>query len=588
MQPDQSLAAFVELDITNSTLTLSFSETVNSSSLDPTGLSLHNSFAAGGTSYTLTGGTTNSTDGSTVVINLSVDDLNALKALQRSTLCSGFQNCYIRINPRLIQDMSDNRIEALTNSLIPTFEGALSPTGYRPDTIRPNLVAFDLDLTAEILTLSFDETVDYLSFRSEFISIQGEFDSSFTITLDPVLTRRITNMYETTVQFRLSMDDIFNLKSQDTIATEMNDTYIVFTSAMIMDIAGLDVVERESAINPLPVNNYTRDSIPPEVTSFTELDMNTGVLRISFSEPVLPQDVSFTGITLQSTMLGGGSSVTLTGGTVTSDNAQSTTLAITFSTTDIRDIKVFNDLGRDIFTSYLSVIESGFSDAAGNPVLPINSSTAVQANSYRTDFTRPTLTGYEFDLNMGLLVLTFDDAVEPFGFDPTQITLHSATDATLSSTISYQLTGYAMLPTTTDNYVLNVTLLSQDLNNIKATVGLLSSPDTTYLSTQGQAIRDLFGNFLQSIEEGQTLLTSNFTGDSTPPNLNMFSLDLNIGALVLMFDESVNITNFSPAGLTLQNARNASENDTITLTLSANGFALPNTSANHIRILFRQ
>ena len=347
------LVTFLELDFTNATLTLSFSETINTSSLDPTGLSLHNTYSSSlpfGTfiSYTLTGGSTNSAIGSSITIDLTEDDLNQLKALQRSGLsglCSAAATCFVRINSNLIQDVSGNPVQVLTESPIPTVDGLLR--AFRSDTIQPNLANFSIDLTNGILSLTFDETIDYMSFRSEFISIQGAFDASVSISIDPVERRLITTTYGLVIDFRLSEDDILNLKSDNTIATDLNDTYIIFRREMVNDIAGNAVVERQNGISSLQASNYTEDTIQPQVSQFTQLDMNTGSLRITFSEPILPENVVFSGITLQSTV-NGGNAVTLTGGTATSFNAQSTTLSIQLSRDDLRDIKILGDLGRSV------------------------------------------------------------------------------------------------------------------------------------------------------------------------------------------------------------------------------------------------
>ena len=573
-----SLDTFVQLDFTNSTLILSFSETVNSSSLNATGLSLHGSFLAGSVSYTLTGGSTSSPNGPTIVIDLTEEDLNELKARQPSGLCSSFQTCYARVNPILVEDMSMNPVQVLGSFVSATFEGALAPTGLIADVIRPNLLSFDLDLTNDILSLTFDETVDYLSFRSEFISFQGQPTSNERITLDPVLTRLITTSYETTIDFQLSVDDVFNLKSDNTIATGPNDTFIVFTRDMITDIAGLQVVEVTNGINALPVMDFIPDTIAPQAVQVTQLDMNRGILSIRFNEPILPLDTNFTGITLQSSAMGGGSVVTLTNGTVTSANPQSTILNIALSDGDLRDIKLFNDLGRATLNSFVSISPNAFSDPAGNAIVEVNSSSALQASFYLPDVTGPMLTGFDFDLDQGLLLLTFDDAINEMVFDPTQITLHSAEDGTLPTTTSFQLTGYLTEPTTADSYVLSVMLATMDLNLIKAETELFTMEGNSFISADGLAIRDLFSNFLQSVVAGEAIPVTNFTADTTSPQLSAYTLDLDIGGLVLSFDETVNITTFMPSDLTLQNVQNASEPGAVTLGLSAAGVSVPNNT----------
>ena len=431
------------------------------------------------------------------------------------------------------------------------------------------------DLTDGILSLTFDETIDYRSFRSEFISIQGAFDTSVSIQIDPVERRLITTTYGLVIDFRLSEGDILDLKSDNTIATGLNDTYIIFRREMVNDVAGNAVVERQNGINSLQASNYTEDTIQPQVSQFAQLDMNTGHLRITFSEPILPENVVFSGITLQSTA-NGGNSVTLTGGTATSLNAQSTTLSIQLSRDDLRDVKILGDLGRSIFSSYLSISTSAFTDPAGNPVVSINSTSAIRANSYISDVTRPSIIMYEFDLDEGLMVLTFDDAIDLATFNPDQISLQNTADDTQMPAVSYTLTGFQVPPVTADNYVLNLTLSQTDLNNIKAMRGLARNQTSTYLIATGSTISDLFNNPLDSVVPSQAMQTALFTPDITFPNLVEYSLDLDIGALVISFDETVAIETFVPSEVVIQNVQNASEIGAVTLILSTAGSTNPN------------
>jgi len=181
---------------------------------------------------------------------------------------------------------------------------------------------------------------------------------------------------------------------------------------------------------------------------------------------------------------------------------------------------------------------------------------------------------YEFDLNEGLIVLSFDDAIELATFDPTQITLHNAEDATQTSVVSYALTGFQVTPVTMDNFVVNLTLSRTDLNNIKALRGLTRNQSSTYLSATGLTVTDLFNNPLQSRVPSQALQTVLFIPDTTSPNLVEYTLDLNIGGLVISFDETVAIETFDPSELIIQS--NANGTGAVSLQLSTAGHTNPN------------
>ena len=570
------ITGFVELDITNATLTLTFSETVNSSSLNVTALTLQNFYVSGGNrfdSFRLTGGSTMSANSAEIVIDLTIDDLNSLKArIGESDLCSGQQTCYVRADTGLIFDMSHNPNDALVDPSIPSLEGALA--SYIEDTLRPNLVNYTIDLTDGILYLTFDETIDHDSFDSDFIAIQGKKDSIEVIQLDPIELRLVTTDYNTVIEFFLSSDDLIHLKENTAVATSINDTFLSLTRETVQDINRLDVVAINKS-DALPAGDYIQDSIAPELIEFTLLDMNEGTMALEFNEPVLPTSVNYTGITIQSSTSGIGSNVTLTGGFATLGDL-STMLVITFSPEDIRDIKVEDDLGRDVINSYISFTSEAFADAAGNPVVPVEQ--GERAQDYTSDTDRPTLLNYEVDMNRGVLTLTFDDAVEPMSFRPNEITFQS-TEAASESTFFYTLTGFGDEIKTTNFYQLNFTFSEDDFNNIKAVDGLLTSLDNTYLSATSLALTDLFNNPMESVVETQAQNTAEFFEDVTNPELEDFQINLGIGALIFTFSETVNIHTFQPQELILQNASNASSEVTINITLSPDGYSDPDIAA---------
>ena len=97
--------------------------------------------------------------------------------------------------------------------------------------------------------------------------------------------------------------------------------------------------------------------------------------------------------------------------------------------------------------------------------------------------------------------------------------------------------------------------------------------NNTFLSIASGAIKDLAGLNVNSV----TLSVNNFTGDTTPPEVRMFNLHIGDGTLTIEFSESVDVSNFNIANITLQNAENDSEAN-FTLQLSG-GSISPNTTA---------
>ena len=336
---------------------------------------------------------------------------------------------------------------------------------------------------------------------------------------------------------------------------------------MISDIAG-NLVQQILNGNALLVQSYGNDTINPTVIGFNLLDLNNGEMRIEFDEPILPEDVQFSGITLISDT----ASINLSDGIVTSFNELSTVLSIEFSTEDLTQIKLDQNLRNGILDITLSVAESAFSDPANNTVIAINQS--LLGSNFRSDFTKPTLLDYELDLDEGLLILTFNDVMNLNSFNPMFITLQNQPGENVPS---FALTGG--IPQTDDNFIIEVMLTLNDINDIKQDSLLAVSESTTYLSIRGQAISDISGNTVDEIVPNFARIALNFTQDQTPPVLSEFIIDLNAGYIMFLFTETVNITSFSAGEVVLQNT-SVGNSSTGELRLSDGGRSDPSVADN--------
>ena len=91
------------LDMNAGMLTMNFNVTVDKSTLAATGITIQDAAtASSGKSYTLTGGTTNSSNGTTIVVNLTATDINGIKAI--NGMAKSQSNSYICITSATIKD----------------------------------------------------------------------------------------------------------------------------------------------------------------------------------------------------------------------------------------------------------------------------------------------------------------------------------------------------------------------------------------------------------------------------------------------------------------------------------------------------
>ena len=98
-----------ELDLNAGTITLTFSEAVDVSSVDPTALTLASDLSST-SSITLTGGAVTSGNAAVLGMNLAEDDLNELKI---AGICQTASSCYLSITFNFVTDLSGNTVVAI-------------------------------------------------------------------------------------------------------------------------------------------------------------------------------------------------------------------------------------------------------------------------------------------------------------------------------------------------------------------------------------------------------------------------------------------------------------------------------------------
>ena len=321
------------------------------------------------------------------------------------------------------------------------------------------------------------------------------------------------------------------------------------------------------------------DTIPPTLEDFYHLDMDEGIVYLSFSEPIFPEDADVTEIAIQSTSLGG-SVHHLTDSVISAvAGTRNLELMIELSREDLKGIKLFSDLARGIGSSYVNLTANSFSDPAGNEIVPAT----TQTLRYTVDGTGPRLLDFDLDMNAdrGELILHFDDVIDIGSLDATHITLQSDTNRTASKEI-YPLTGGASRAHTSDYYTVTLPLTETDSNSIKALRDLASGPTNTYITLTSEALNDRFNNPVIAVVSRSGKRVRNYTEDTTSPELSSFTLDLNGGSLMVAFSETVDIRTLRPPQFTLQDQQNGTDPNITTVTLSSN----VRTSENDAAVFF--
>ena len=544
-----------DLDINSGELFLTFSETVNVSSLDVSAITLQNeeaasvidmlSFTPGNTSFDTF---SVSPDWPIILIMIGSDDLNEIKRLTQ--LATSNFTTYLTLTSSAVSDMSGNAVVGIENG------NATQVSVFTPDTTEPNLLFFSLDLNTGSLLLTFDETVDFSSLNFTSFTIQNASDIIYNSSVS-LTGGEITNINDnTTVEILLDILDENEVKRIRSLATSVENTYLSLLSGSILDMNGNPVIEVNDT-DAMQASSFMEDLTDPTLVAF-ELDIDSGMMRLIFDETVEADSVNLTQITLQD---GAPASVTnntymLTGGQ--SSNDDSTVIVVTFSFFDLNEIKKLRSLATQEDDSYISITNLTVVDMNENPVEEVPNEGAIQVSIFVNDTTSPILYSFDLDMNLGRIFFNFSETVDAMTFNITQFTLQSQANVSDISVHTHTLTQENLL--TGDEVVIIQGLLYFDLNTIKSIPGLATSEDDTFLAISEYAIRDMNGNQVVPISDSDARPVNNYTTDITKPFLVTFDLDMDIGELVLTFSETVNISTLDVAEILLLNdALNATQ-----------------------------
>jgi hypothetical protein len=166
------------INMTAGTITLTFSEAVSSESVVVTGLRLQDnkrafvSSQAGNATpdyaYTLTDGEVISSDGTVLVVQLVVCDVNHLKRLAQ--VATQLSDTYLTIAANSVQDLNGVPI-------VPIEDGAaLQTSAFAKDAIKPTIEEWEVKMSEFgpplRLLIKFSETVNVKTFRPTDITIQ--------------------------------------------------------------------------------------------------------------------------------------------------------------------------------------------------------------------------------------------------------------------------------------------------------------------------------------------------------------------------------------------------------------------------------
>ena len=535
------------LDANSGILRLSFDETVNAATFNVTGLAFVNRASGSTASYTLVDSLPSSVNSAVIEVQLSLRDLNAINAIDN--LATSTSDTFLTATPYTVRDMNQNSLAAVT------ADSALQigASDYTRDTTLPFLERFTLDMSLEQLILTFSETVSS-NIDATQITIQSEISTAIPGLTSVTLTGgRVSREEGTRIVLQLEEDDANELKRIRSIATMRDNTYVWITSSTIQDPAG-NSVRPIPGVNALQANLVIEDTVSPILEIFS-LDLDQRQLVLFFDETVDSATFTATFVTLQDSTSDPLQSVQLGSFSRTNSN-DGTQLLVELSDADFNAITATFPLATMNTNTYISLRPGTVRDTAGVVSSEIPPDGALLITSLTADRTRPSLDEFDFDLDGGVLTLFFSESINVTSFDATQITIQSSSNSPL---FMYTLRGG--LVTQRESTVVDVSLLRNDLNEIKRMTDLASIRSNTYISITSAIVADMNNNLVFAVSMSDAQLVRTLSPDVSGPVIEGFDLDYGSGDLTLYFDETVDLSTLSVNGISLQNIDSGSGMD---------------------------
>ena len=529
-----------DLDMNMGTLVLSFSHEVSLQWLNGN-VTITNSESNPSTVYTLMDlSMPAATFQSVYNVNISQADFFSLQSIPQ--LATTQSNTYIQLQPQAAMDRAHL---PLNNT------GPIRVSNFIPDTTRPTLEAFDLDLDAGLMTLSFSEPVKLSTFNITSVGLVSMINS------EPSYLANATSLssgIQLLVDYFLDQNILIDIKQRELCYTAMN-CYLVMLSNAAEDAVGNSVAQINTG-SALGIHQLTFDVTPPYLIAFTRFDLDAGTFTLLFNEPVNSSSADVADVQFGDAYLTPAHNISLSEAFTTVDHIE---ITFTLTATDLNRIKNNSYICTEASNCWVRLPRFFISDIHANPFyIPGSVASYHRPLVFIGDSTPPVLTSYLVDANRGELTLVFSEVIIIETFNPSDISILNARGGIVELQLNEtSAVRYNNLTSTV------IQLTVADLNILKSIDNVFTNISNTFLSLASTTqLSDVSGNVVTAVSGIQP---SKFIPDMTPPQLTTFvEFNMNNGTFVLSFNEPIDTDRIDLNRLTLQGLQNGGPSFTLT------------------------
>eukprot|EP00981_Chlorochromonas_danica_P010596 scaffold3290_cov165-Ochromonas_danica.AAC.39 len=293
-----------------------------------------------------------------------------------------------------------------------------------------------------------------------------------------------------------------------------------------------------------------------------------GNLLLSFSSLINAETLNITGISLQSTQNlttnSTGTAVVLQGA-FNSLKAQgnTTTLLIILKSLDYARVCLSKSLCRSLNTTFVSIEAGCVLSDLGVPNIGTSRQNATTASSFFPDNIPPFFAYYSFNMDIGLLNLTFSEPIEESTFQLHGLTFQREANMKVApqhrkQQCNLENSGSMVQQLSNYNRTIVASLGYENLNCIKAQMGLCISPESCFLSAYASIVNDTNGNPFSTIgfDYYRGVQPMKYVPDWNSPYLLSWNFDQRNGMISLVFSETVDVAFLNYSSIILTNGIN--------------------------------
>ena len=338
------------------------------------------------------------------------------------------------------------------------------------------------------------------------------------------------------------------LNADSNLGTDLNNTFLYYNPSYATGghdrILLVDSNNITLYLEGTMATQIVADRISPAIAGFQLLDLDEGLIVLSFTESVNITTFNFADLSLQNSPVNEPTSinVSLTGGGYLDGYESRQQIAFSLIEEDLGRLKLQEDICVSISTCYPHHTNLLIKDFGENSIVTYRFGLNYLLQHLVLDTTQPYLTYCNVDLSADHLMLVFDEPVDVGTFDPSKIALNTFQNST-EVIKNITLTNASSVRGPSGSIV--VVDLGLDADRFKtSTLGLLGNG--IYVSLSSSAFKDIAGNTVHSV----LLLLCDFISDVDPPSVLSFDLDLDSNSLLIRFSEpilveSLNISAFN-------------------------------------------